>query len=508
VFSLADYWLKRIKSLVTGKPDGQPDPAFAKPPEPGELTAGLQPVDREFLPAALELLETPPSPVRIAGLRLICAGFTCLLAWSYLGKLDIHAVAQGRIQPSGRSKPIQTFEAGKIVAIKVENGSQVKAGDVLLEMDPTETGAERETQTQELMSSRAEAARRQMAVTIARTANSPLLPLPVNFDATTAPGVRQREQLVLAGDLEQLRSSRANLIAQIAEKLATRDRLTASTDSRKKLIALAKERVDMRSGLNDKGSLSRAMVIDVLTQYETQITTQVAEQGQLIETEAGIKTLKSKIEELISQFMSDQTGKQAEAERKADRISQDLIKATAKNERSTLKAPIAGTVQQLAVTTVGQVVSGGQSLMLIVPNDGPIEIEAMIQNQDIGFVEPGQEAVIKVDAFPFSRYGSIPGKVIRVARDAVEERDAQAMADPMNAVRPNGTSPGAGAKGPNLVFLALVRLDRNTIKVEGKDMPLTAGMAVAVEVRTGSRRAIDYVLSPLREVTSGVGHER
>jgi hemolysin D len=505
VFNLAQYWLTKLKSLVTR---GSTDPAYVKQPAPGELTSDLQPGDREFLPAALELLETPPSPVRIAGLWMICAGFTCALLWSYFGKLDIHAVAQGRIQPSGRSKPIQSFEAGKIVAIKIENGSQVQAGDVLLELDPTETGAERETQTQDLMSARAEAVRRQMAISIARTDKSPLLPQPIGFDKSVTPGVRQREQSVLAGDLEQLRSSRANLTAQIAEKIATRERLTASTESRKKLIALAKERVDMRSTLNDKGSLSRAMVIDVLSQYETQITTQVSEQGQLIETEAAIKTLKSKIDEVISQFVSDQTSKQAEAERKADRISQDLIKATAKNERSTLKAPIAGTVQQLAVTTVGQVISGGQSLMLIVPNDGPIEIEAMIQNQDIGFVEPGQEAIIKVDAFPFSRYGSVPGKVIRVARDAVEERDAQAMADPMTAVRPNGASPGVGAKGPNLVFLALVRLDRNTIRVEGKDMPLSAGMAVAIEVRTGRRRAIDYVLSPLREVTSGFGHER
>jgi hemolysin D len=507
VFDLAQFWLTKLKSLVTGR-SASADPANARQPAPGELTSGLEPGDREFLPAALELLETPPSPVRIAGLWMICAAFTSMLLWSYFGKLDIHAVAQGRIQPSGRSKPIQSLEAGKIVTIKVENGSQVLAGDVLLEMDPTETGAERESHTQELMSSQAEALRRQVAINIARAANSPLLPQPIGFDKTVSVGVRQREQSVLAGDLEQLRSSRANLVAQIAERNATRDRLTASTDARKKLIALAKERVDMRSTLNDKGSLSRALVIEVLSQYETQITTQVAEQGQLIETEASIKTLKSKIEELISQFISDQTSKQAEAERKADRISQDLIKSTAKNERSTLKAPIAGTVQQLAVTTVGQVISGGQSLMLIVPNDGPIEIEAMIQNQDVGFVEPGQEAVIKVDAFPFSRYGSVSGKVVRVARDAVEERDAQAMADPMNAARPNGANAGVGSKGPNLVFLALVRLDRNTIRVEGKDLPLTAGMAVAIEVKTGRRRAIDYVLSPLREVTSGFGHER
>ncbi|MEQ1694907.1 MAG: HlyD family type I secretion periplasmic adaptor subunit [Hyphomicrobiaceae bacterium] len=475
---------------------------------PGDLTRALDPTDREFLPAALELLETPPSPVRIAGIWLICSGVVVALAWSYFGKLDIHAVAQGRIQPSGRSKVIQPVEAGKVVAIFVENGSRVKAGDILLELDPTETGADRQSQTRELESARAEAARRRIAIKIARDTDRSLVPKPIAFDPTISDAVRSREELVLAGDLGQLKSSRANQVAQLAERMATRDKLTASIESRAKVIALAKERVDMRTQLNDTGSLSRALVIEVLSQYESHMTAQTSEKGQLVETEAAINTVASKIEELISQFVSDQSSKLAEAERKADRIAQDLVKATAKNERATLKSPITGTIQQLAVSTVGQVVSGAQSLMTIVPTDGPIEIEAMIQNLDIGFVNPGQDAIIKIEAFPFTRFGSISGKVARVSRDAVEERDAIAMADPMQAARPGGATSGAGAKGPNLVFPATVRLEKSTINVDGKEIALSPGMSVTVEILTGQRRAIDYVLAPLREVAANSGRER
>lgn len=478
------------------------------PALPGEMTRGFNPVDREFLPAALELLETPPSPVRVAGIWLICAAFTVALAWSYFGKLDIHAVAQGRIQPSGRSKVIQPVEAGKVVAILVENGSRVKAGDVLLELDPTETGADRQSQTRDLESARAEAARRRVAIAVARNPASGLLPSPIPFDATISDAVREREEFVLVSDLGQLKSSRANQIAQLAERMATRDKLKASIVAREKVIALAKERVDMRTTLNDQGSLSRALVIEVLSQYEGQVTQQITEKGQLIETEAAINTVASKIDEVISSFVSEQTGKLADAERKADKIGQDLVKATAKNERATLRAPISGTVQQLAISTVGQVVSGAQSLMSIVPTDGPIEIEAMIQNQDIGFVEPGQDAVIKVEAFPFTRYGSIAGKITRVSRDAVEERDALAMSDPMTSARPGGASMGAGNKGPSLVFPATVRLEKSTINVDGKEIALSPGMLVTVEVLTGQRRALDYVLAPLREVASSSGRER
>jgi hemolysin D len=505
--ALVGFALKRFWQPAPTKTPGTAVATTAAP-LPGDMTKELLPGDREFLPAALELLETPPSPVRIAGLWLICTAFTVSLLWAYFGKLDIHAIAQGRIQPSGRTKVVQTLEPGKVVAIAVENGSKVKAGDILLELDPTETGADRDAQTRDLESARAESTRRRVAVEIAREKDTMLAPRTITFEPTISDAVRRREESVLAGDLGQVRLSRLNLLAQLSEKSATRDKLAASTESREKVIKLAKERVDMRTTLNDQGSLSRALVIEVLSQYENQITTQVSEKGQLIETEAAIRTVETKIAELLGQFISEQTGKLAEAERKADHLAHDLIKATAKSDRATLKSPITGTVQQLAVSTVGQVVASGQSLMTIVPADAPIEIEAMIQNQDIGFVNPGQEAVIKIDAFPFTRFGSINGKVQRVSRDAVEERDAQAMADPMTAARPGGAQAGVGQKGPTLVFPASIRLESNTINIDGINVPLSAGMTVTVEILTGKRRAIDYVLSPLREVTASTARER
>jgi hemolysin D len=478
----------------------------AAAPLPGEMTRGLAAKDREFLPAALELLETPPSPVRIAGIWLICGLFAATLTWAYFGKLDIHAIAQGRIQPSGRSKVIQPLEPGKVVAVHVENGARVKSGDVLLELDPTESGADRESQVRELESSRAESARRRVAIAIAMSDPS-FTPKPIKFDASVGPAVRDRETLVLAAELSQTKSNRASLEAQYAEFVATRDKLTASIKARERVLALAKERVDMRTTLNDQGSLSRAMVIEVLSQYESQVTTQVGEQGQLVETEAHLNTTKRKMDEAVSQFIADQTQKLAETERKADRLAQELVKATAKNERTTLKSPIAGTVQQLSVTTVGQVVGSGQSLMTIVPADGPIEIEAMIQNQDIGFVKPGQEAVIKVEAFPFTRYGTINGRIMKVSRDAVDEREALGLADPAAAAK-GGSGATPNQKMQNLVFPATVRLERSTMDIDGEEIPLSPGMSVSVEVLTGQRRAINYVLSPLREVASKSGRER
>jgi hemolysin D len=238
------------------------------------------------------------------------------------------------------------------------------------------------------------------------------------------------------------------------------------------------------------------------------MTSDASDRGQLIETDAAMRSLDRKIAEAVTQFVADQSQKLAEVERKRDRLVQELIKAQSKTDRTQLKAPIAGTVQQLAVNTTGQVVASGQALLTIVPLDSPIEIEAMIANSDIGFVAPGQPAVVKVEAFPFTRYGSVAGHVAKVSRDAVDERDATNLSDAANAAKPQSGGSGQPAKTQNLVFPATITLAQRTLDIDGKPISLTAGMAVTVEIKTGQRRAIDYLLSPLREVTTQAARER
>lgn len=471
-----------------------------------QLALRMDPIDREFLPAVLELYETPPSPVRIAAIWLICSLFATALAWSYFGWLEIYAVAPGRIQPSGRSKVVQPLDAGKAVAIAVENGSRVLAGDLLVELDPRETAAEREERFRELASARAEVARRRVAIAACRTGDRE--PPKVTYPDGTSEAVRMREDAVLAADLAQLISNKASIQAQRFERLATASRLKASIAARERLIAVDKEHVEMRELLNQTRIASRAQVIETLQQYESQRTTQAGEQGQLAENEAALLTLERKLEEISAQFVADQTQKLADALRKADSLEEELVKASTKHERTRLLAPIAGTVQQLAVTTAGQVVSPGQALMTIVPSDAPIEIEALIENQDIGFVEPGQATVVKVESFPFTRYGTIGGTVVKVSRDAVDEREASGLSDPRATARPQAFATAELSKGQNLVFPATIALAKNSIDVGGKAIPLSPGMAVTVEILTGKRRALDYVLSPLREIASSSARER
>jgi hemolysin D len=243
-------------------------------------------------------------------------------------------------------------------------------------------------------------------------------------------------------------------------------------------------------------------VIEALEQYENAMTQDAGDRGQLIETDAAMRSLERKIDEVVTQFVADQSQKLAEAEHKRDRAEQELIKAQSKSDRTQLKAPIAGTVQQLAVASIGQVVTSGQPLLTLVPLDASIEVEAMIANKDIGFVASGQRAIVKVEAFPFTRYGTIEASVAKVSRDAVDERDATNLSDASNAAKAQQDASTQPSRTQNLVFPATIRLVRNSIEIDGREVALTPGMAVTVEIKTGQRRVIDYLLSPLREVAA------
>ncbi len=150
-----------------------------------------------------------------------------------------------------------------------------------------------------------------------------------------------------------------------------------------------------------------------------------SDQGQLIETDAAIRSVRSEKAKTVSQFIADNENKLADAARKADEARQALAKADARLARTRLYAPTDGVVQQMAVTTVGQVVTTGQQLVVLTPIGGKLQVEALVANLDIGFVKPGQDAVIKVDAFPFTRFGALHGKVVNIASAAIAEQDAK-----------------------------------------------------------------------------------
>jgi hemolysin D len=487
-----------------------PKPGNALKPVPARAAPALPLVaDRAFLAAALEIVETPPSPIRIGLMLTICCFVAVALAWSWFGRLDILATARGKIEPVGSVKVVQPLETGRVRTIAVSDGQTVKAGDVLLVLDGREVQADLAQATADLTAAQAEALRRQMEIDAVHE-GAAMRPAPIAWPATIPTATRQREQAELRGDLDELSATLANLDAQEAEKVAAVAQLDASIVADRALLPPLDERVALRRQLYTEGNGSKLNLLDAV-QSDLESKSQVAgDVGKRAMAVAAIATLRTEHRKTIEAFLADQSRKLADARKTADEKAQDRAKALARLDHMTLTAPIAGTVQALAVTNPGQVVTVGQEVLRLVPSGGSIDIQAYVDNDDIGFVRPGQAATVKVDAFPFTRFGLLQAKVTRVAYDAIPADAAdQGLDDATHAGDPSTRSMTPTSKPmTDLVFDTRLKLERRTVAVDGRRVALMPGMTVTVEIKTGSRRIIEYLFSPLLETTSKAMRER
>ena len=474
-----------------------------------KLFAGSKPVplsDHEFLPADLEILETPPSPVRMALILIISGLVVTALLWSWFGRLDIVAVAQGKIQPAGRVKVVQPLDPGKIAAIKVENGRHVSPGDVLLEFDAGDARAEEADARGAYDAFRAETARRRVALEAARARRFDPPPS-IEWDADLPATNREREERVLESDLRQLAMTVAAFDAQIQQKEIERDRAAETVAAQKRLVDTLQERVDMRSSLAKSGSGARATVIDAQESLQYHLTQLAMQNGQRDAAAANIRVLEREREKALSAFLADNAQKLSEAQRQADDWREKLAKARLKSARMSLTSPIEGVVYGLSVNTIGQVVGAGDEVMRIVPDGATLEIECYLANRDIGFVKPGQNAVVKIESFPFTRYGTLAGSVTNVSSDAIPEPEAQQREGEAARLNHEKTF-GGGQRTQNLVFPVTLRPAATKMNVDGQNVALTPGMAVSVEIATGNRRILEYIFSPLVETASQAMKER
>jgi hemolysin D len=442
-----------------------------------------------FLPAALEIIETPASPVGRAVAVTIIAIFCIALAWASLGSIDIVASAPGKIIPSEGTKVIQPFEIGIVRVIHIRDGQTVRAGDVLIELDPRINESERDHLQADLTAAQLEIARLRAALS---NLDNPL-------EAFHPPAGAPPDQVVMQQSylMKQTAEYRAKIDAlkrQQEQKEAEQDTIQATIDKLSTIIPILQERVDIRKASSDREYTSKFQYLEVIQLLVEQQQELIVQKNHLREARASVAALVEARRQAMAEFDRTLFGQLAEAERKADGLIHDVAKSQQKINAQYLTAPITGTVQQLAIHTVGGVVTPAQVLLALVPSDSALEIEAMISNRDVGFVQPKQRAEIKVDTFNFTRYGLLRGVVLSVSQDAiVRDKPVDRAGE-----KPSGAdSTSSEPQGQDLSFAARISLDRSQMQIDDKLINLTPGMAVTVEIKTGSRSVLNYLLSPL-----------
>lgn len=440
----------------------------------------LQAHEAQFLPAALALRDTPVHPAPHIALWLIMAFALIALLWAIFGRIDVVATAAGKIIPNDRTKVIQPMETAVVKAIHVRDGQEVKPGQLLIELDATSAAADSDRLRNEALTAQLEALRAQALLSTLDHGALPKLKSLAGVDADRL----LAEQIQATGQYREYQARQLQLQAEITRRRAELQTIQEQVSKLEQTVPIARQRAqDYRKLMKEKfisqhGYLEREQTRIEQEQDLASSRSHVMEiRAQLVEAQRQQTTLEAETRrQLLDQLNL--------ASQKAVSLEQDLIKAEQRSRLMHLSAPVAGTVQQLAVSTVGGVVTPAQPLMVIVPKENVLEVEAMLPNKDIGFVNPGQEAEVKVETFPFTKYGTIHGRITQVSSDAIQDEKL------------------------GLIYSTRVKLVKDTLRVENKLVRLSPGMAVTVEVKTGTRRVIEYFLSPLIQVTSESLRER
>lgn len=443
---------------------------------------GRLPHEVQFLPAALELQDKPVHPAPHVFIWGIMAFAVLTVLWASIGKIEVVAIASGKIVPSGKTKLIQSSETAVVKAIHVSDGQSVRMGELLVELDPTSADADIKLIQSELLAARIDSARGKAMLDAINHQQDPESLVGAIQNAN--PEQVLSAQRWLQGQYQEYRSSLELVDAEILQRSAEIQAAQAQVSNLLKTLPIATQLAEDYQRLLNQQYVARH---EYLEKEQARLDLQRhlrVQQASVLQFSAAQAEARRRREGVIAQTRRAMLDLQQQADQKVARLVQELAKARYQESLTLLNAPVAGTVQQLAIHTVGGVVTAAQPLMVIVPDNQPVEVEAFLENKDVGFVRAGQLVTVKVETFTFTKYGTVDGEVISISSDAIEDEK----------------------KG--LVYSSRIRLKNDHLVVNGKKVYLSPGMSVTAEVKTDQRRVIEYFLSPLQQYANESLRER
>ena len=332
----------------------------------------------EFLPAVLEIQQAPPSPIGRAILWTIMAVFASAVLWANLGWIDIVATAQGKIIPSGYSKVIQPYEAGVIAAIHVQNGQLVKRGDVLIELDPTLNRADHDRASNEYRAAKVEAARLRALIAGRSTFEAPP-------DGDPQYVLLQRQ--LLRDQVAEYQARAASAKHLIDQRKAGLDQTRENISRLESTVPMEAERADAYKRLLDHEAVTKMDFLQAEGQRIDKTQELAGQRKKLMQDQSALAEAEKNYRVLVSEFQQSKQMELSTIETKVASLVQEVTKAGQRADFQRLTAPIDGVVQQVAVHTVGGVVTPAQELLIVVPQEHPVEVEAQVENKDVGFVK-------------------------------------------------------------------------------------------------------------------------
>lgn len=424
----------------------------------------------EFLPAAEEIVETPAAPLGALVVWLVTLLLVVALAWSYFGRIDIVAVANGKISTEGSTKIIQPAISGVVTNINVHEGQRVKKGETLLALDKTTAEKDVATANQSLNAARVE---RDILRRLAVGGNTDEIVNNADLPDETKAMLRQfaSSQTALSAARQQaVNGTISNYQQQLQFNQQAKSQLETNAQN------LKNRKAEIEKQLPNANPVDRLRLQNELSNIDQRITSAdsavLGQNQQLLQSQSALTQAQNQSQTQTAETNSAFNNQIITAEKRIIELENNLVKAKQILAQTTITAPVDGTVLSLTVKTIGGVVNAGQQLAQIVPEKAPLYIDAALDNQDIGFVKPGQRVVVKVATYPFQRYGYLEGTVENISPDAIQD----------------------DKKG--LIYKAKIKLNDDKSSKQNQ-LKLLPGMSVSAEITTGQRRIIEFFLDPL-----------
>ncbi|AJA45250.1 HlyD family type I secretion periplasmic adaptor subunit [Frischella perrara] len=437
---------------------------------------------RDFLPAALEVQETPPSPIGRFILWSIVILLVIAIAWASLSKVDIVAATRGKLVVNELSRPVNSAVTAEIVEVLVKEGEHVEKGQSLIKLNSASLVAQLEENILQQKINRFHIARLELLYEHYLNRPAPLI-LSDNFQLES-PLLAQQISMQLQAEVEDDYNEKE--VFKLNQQIITAqiENYQIQKEMAENLLPIYREQYEALNSLYKKDMTSKDSLLEIQKKYlEAKFTVNSAD--------AKVKEMRANYAQIDAQIKSHVADKIREIEReKIQRLNQnDILSAQQKQLEALiaqyeLKAPIAGIVESLVYRDAGAAVEAPQELLKIVPENEKLIAEVWVSNQDIGFLRRNQLAAVKIDTFDFTRYGWIEGKLLNISSDAIDDKDL------------------------GLVYKAVIELSTNHLIIDGQTIKLESGMSVSAEVKTGQRTVLSYLLSPMMEALDDVGKQR
>lgn len=445
--------------------------------------------DQDFSPRLLGLRREPPAPLPRIVAGLLVLFLVGLGIWAAVGHTDIVARAQGELVPQSRLKVVQPMERSRVAAILVQEGDRVDEGQPLLRLDPSLSRPDVKRFREQLELARLRRRRIRAALGDGELQRKP------SDDPELFAEVR-------AEHVSARRAYRDRLAERKAELRQAHKELEAARAEKRKAAELVSVIEEVETAYQELARSDAVPRLDILERKQRRIEAERelrAQRRRVEELRQRVNVARTRIERLRSERRERLVKRRNDLTARILELQANYSKEHARSELLTLKAPRAGIVKNVRVSTEGAVAPAGTRLMSLVPEGEPLKAAIRVGNRDIGFVNEGMDVALKLAAYPFQRFGTVKGVVERVSPDASTPRSAS-----------NGrpTSNGTPGGGQQASYEAIVRLERQKLEYEGETLKLRPGMRVVAELDLGERSVLEYVISPVSKTLDYAGKGR